>query len=120
MKALAWMTLQAAIVAAFVISEFDVGRQLGKEPDYGTAFAFGILTAFLVTAAIVIVRDKVLAWRSRRATPTGGIDLDAGTALDIPAIGSGDGEPGSERQRLAAPSRSGGDGPKLFGSRRIG
>jgi hypothetical protein len=121
MKTLAWMTLQAAIIASVVLMQSDVGRQLGKEPDYGTAFVFGIVAAFLVTVAIVIVRDTLLAWRSRRAAaPTGGIYRDAGTALRIPAVGSDDGEPGSERQSLAAPSRSGGDSPKLIGSSRVG
>lgn len=120
MKTLAWMTLQAAIVAAVVVVQVDVGHQLGKTPDYGTAFVFGIFAAFLVTAAIVIVRDKILAKGfGRGAGPSTGIDLDTRATTGIPAIGSGNGETGSEGQSLATPTRSGGDGPKLIGSRWV-
>lgn len=111
MKTLGWMAFQAAIVAAVVWSEVDVGQQLGTKPDFGTALAFGVFLAFLATAAIVAARDIWARMHSSRRSSV---------PLEVSPISRVDSEVGADGEHLIAPPRGGGDSPKLLGSRRIG
>lgn len=116
MKTLGWMAFQAAIVAGFVYIQNDVGHQLGKEPNYGAALLVGIALAFGLTWIIVMVRDSIVRARSSRRAAA---DV-TGATLKISPVGRIDCEMGGDGERLIAPSRGGGDSPKLLGGRRIG
>ncbi len=116
MKTLGWMAFQAAIVAAVVLVQIDVGHQLGKKPDFGVALGFGIALAFGLTWIIVMVRDSIVRARSSRRAAA---DL-SGAALEVSAVGRIDNEMSSDGERLIASPRGGDDVPKLPGHGRIG
>lgn len=116
MKTLGWMAFQAAIVAGFVYIQNDVGHQLGKEPNYGAALLVGVALAFGLTWIIVMVRDSIVRTRSSHRAAA---DL-IGTTLEVSPVSRIDCEMGGDGERLTASPRSGGDSPKLLGSRRIG
>lgn len=112
MKKLAWIALQVATFAVVVWSEKDAAQYLGKDPDFTTASIMGVAAALFVTALVAAVKDlymRHLSPRRRYAGPT----FDPSTAV------THDSKSGSESERLAAPTGSGSDGPKLIGGRRI-
>ncbi len=112
MKKLAWIALQVATFAVVVWSEKDAAKYLGKEPDFVTASIMGVVAALFVTALVAAVQDLYMRYLSPRRQ-------DTGPAFDPSAAIAHDSETSREGERLAAPTRSGSDGPKLIGGRRI-
>lgn len=112
MRTLAWIALQVAAFSAVIWSETMSSRQLGKDPDFVTAGIMGVVVALFVTALVAAARDLYMRYLSPRR--------HTGPTLNPrPAIGH-DSEASGESERLAAPTRSGGDAPKVIPGRRIG
>lgn len=112
MKKLAWIALQVATFAIVIWSETSSSRRLGTEPDFTTASIMGVVAALFVTALVAAVKDLYM----RHLSPS---RRNAGAAFDPSAAITHDSETGGESERLAAPARSGSDGPKLIRGRRI-
>jgi len=112
MQKLGWIALQIATFAAVIWFEVDKATFFKKEPDFTTASIMGVAAALFVTALVAAVKDlymRYLSPRRRDTRPT----FDPGTAI------AHDGEASGESERLAAPTGSGSDGPKLISGRRI-
>ncbi len=113
MQKLAWIALQIATFAAVIWFEVDKAAFFKKEPDFVTASIMGVVAALFVTALVAAVKDLYM----RHLSPS---RRNAGAAFDPSAAITHDSETGGESERLAAPARSGSDGPKLIRGRRIG
>ena len=113
MRMFGWIALQVVTFAAALWFEVDKARYLKKEPDFVTASIMGVVAALFMTALVAAVQDLYLRYLSPRRR-------DAGTAFAPSTAIAHDSETGSESERLAAPTRSSRDGPKLIGGRRIG
>lgn len=109
MRPIAWMALQIAIVAAAVWLEYDMAPLHNRAPNLGAGVAMGIVFAFIITGSLVVVRDKLLVWRSRR-------DLAAGLTT---ALGRQRGEPAREIERFAATGGGSSESAKLIGGSRV-
>ncbi len=113
MKKLAWIALQVATFAVVIWSETSSSRRLGTKPDFTTASIVGVVAALFMTALVAAVQDLYMRHLSPRRR-------NAGAAFDPSTAIAHDSETGRESERLAAPTGSGSDGPKLIGGRRIG
>lgn len=114
-SAIKWMLIQLVVVCCGVWLEFDMARQFKREPSVTTGLIVGVIAAFAVTALWIDARPRLIAF-IRRYLPSrrnAGPTFDPGTAI------AHDSEASGESERLAAPARSGSDGPKLIRGRRI-
>jgi hypothetical protein len=114
MKTLAWMVLQAAVVAWWLWVEYDSASVEGRQPNFGLAFGIGIFFAFIVTAGIIAARDLIARLRARAGRP----GRDAPPVAFLGAAGRQIGQTGHQPNRLGTAGRSLDDLPK--GRRSIG
>lgn len=109
MSKLGWITLQGGIVAFWLWVDFDLARESGEPSHPGAAFGVGLFFAFLVTAAIVVVRDFIQPFRRTHTASLPSLDAGSTTGL-ISHID----QAGEQRDGLLASSRHSREPPKLL------
>jgi hypothetical protein len=114
MSKLAWMTLQAAIVAWVAWVDWDSAREAGTQPHPGVAFGIGLFFAFIVTAGLVVARDMVRgAWTYMQSPSIGRVHGDSGQ-LTVAGLPGEIDQSSKQRGRLNTADGDAGKAPKLL------